>query len=83
MAFFIIIAPLCNGGNLGSDSPHVITWFKDGKRYLNESASYVDVVHAMLERKEKAVPSGLILESRIATVIYLGWQCRVQPRKST
>jgi len=37
---------------------------QDGERYVNESASYVDVGHAMLERREKAVPSWLILESR-------------------
>ncbi|MGI5926694.1 MAG: FAD-binding protein [Syntrophomonadaceae bacterium] len=44
--------------------PHCIMVDQDGERYVNESASYVDVGHAMLERKEKAVPSWLILESR-------------------
>lgn len=47
--------------------PHCIIVDQDGKRYFNESQSYTDAGHAILERQEatgKAIPSWLIMESR-------------------
>lgn len=47
--------------------PHCIIVDQSGERYMNESESYVDAGHAILERHESlgnAIPSWLILESR-------------------
>lgn len=48
--------------------PHSIVVDQDGRRYTNESASYVDFGHDMLERHEstggRAIPSWLILDAR-------------------
>lgn len=47
--------------------PHCIIVDQTGERYFNESESYVDAGHAILERHErngKAIHSWLILESR-------------------
>lgn len=48
--------------------PHSIVVDQLGQRYTNESASYVDFGHAMLEQNQKtagkAIPSWLIMESR-------------------
>jgi 3-oxosteroid 1-dehydrogenase len=47
--------------------PHCIIVDQTGSRYLNESQSYTDAGHAILERQEKngrAIPSWLIMESR-------------------
>lgn len=47
--------------------PHCIIVDQEGKRYFNESQSYTDAGHAILERQEatgKAIPSWLIMESR-------------------
>ncbi|MBU7591140.1 FAD-binding protein [Metabacillus halosaccharovorans] len=47
--------------------PHCIIVDQTGNRYLNESQSYTDAGHAILERHEKngqAIPSWLIMESR-------------------
>ena len=47
--------------------PHSLIVDQDGKRYFNESESYTDAGHAILERQEqtgKAIPSWLIMESR-------------------
>lgn len=47
--------------------PHCIIVDQTGDRYFNESQSYTDAGHAILERQEmngKAIPSWLIMESR-------------------
>jgi succinate dehydrogenase/fumarate reductase flavoprotein subunit len=47
--------------------PHSIIVDQTGERYFNESQSYTDAGHAILERQQekgKAIPSWLILESR-------------------
>ena len=47
--------------------PHSIIVDGDGNRYFNESESYVDAGHAILEQQKKtnnAIPSWIILESR-------------------
>lgn len=47
--------------------PHCLIVDQSGERYMNESESYVDAGHAILERQDShgnAIPSWLILESR-------------------
>lgn len=47
--------------------PHCLIVDQAGERYMNESESYVDAGHAILERQEShgnTIPSWLILESR-------------------
>lgn len=47
--------------------PHCMIVDQTGERYFNESQSYTDAGHAILERQEKtgrAIPSWLIMESR-------------------
>ena len=47
--------------------PHSIIVDGNGERYFNESESYVDAGHAILQQQEKngnAIPSWIILESR-------------------
>lgn len=47
--------------------PHCIIVDQTGERYFNESQSYTDAGHAILERQQesgKAIPSWLIMESR-------------------
>ncbi len=47
--------------------PHCMIVDQKGQRYFNESQSYTDAGHAILERQEKngrALPSWLIMESR-------------------
>ncbi|HZG85373.1 FAD-dependent oxidoreductase [Paenibacillus sp.] len=47
--------------------PHCIVVDQDGQRFTNESASYVDFGHDILERNKRfgnAIPSWLIMESR-------------------
>lgn len=47
--------------------PHCIIVDQKGERYFNESQSYTDAGHAILERQEetgRAIPSWLIMESR-------------------
>lgn len=47
--------------------PHSIIVDQTGQRYFNESQSYTDAGHAILERQQetgKAIPSWLIMESR-------------------
>lgn len=47
--------------------PHSIIVDQTGERYFNESQSYTDAGHAILERQKlngKAIPSWLIMESR-------------------
>lgn len=47
--------------------PHCIIVDQFGERYFNESQSYTDAGHAILERQEqngRAIPSWLIMESR-------------------
>lgn len=46
--------------------PHCIVVDQDGQRFTNESESYVDFGHTLLERNKngKAIPSWLIMDSR-------------------
>ncbi|MGC4175144.1 FAD-binding protein [Demequina sp.] len=62
--------PLPNGEALfvlnERSDPYSIMVDQSGRRFVNESASYIDVGHAMLERNREvpAIPSWLIMDAR-------------------
>lgn len=62
--------PLTNGEALfvlnERSDPYSIMVDQSGRRFVNESASYIDVGHAMLERNKEvpAIPSWLIMDAR-------------------
>ena len=66
--------------------PHCMIVDQTGERYFNESESYVDAGHAILERQEKngkAIHSWLILESRNRNKYLFGDMLpRMTPKKS-
>lgn len=66
--------------------PHSIIVDQTGERYMNESESYVDAGHAILDRQEqngKAIHSWLILESRNRNKYLFGEMLpRVTPKKA-
>lgn len=65
--------------------PHSIIVDQTGERYMNESQSYTDAGHAILERHEnnnKAIHSWLILESRNRNKYLFGSMLpRITPKK--
>ncbi|KOS68949.1 hypothetical protein AEA09_10590 [Lysinibacillus contaminans] len=66
--------------------PHCMIVDQTGERYFNESESYVDAGHAILERQEmngKAIHSWLILESRNRNKYLFGDMLpRMTPKKA-
>lgn len=66
--------------------PHCMIVDQTGERYFNESESYVDAGHAILERQEKngkAIHSWLILESRNRNKYLFGDMLpRLTPKKA-
>lgn len=63
----VVIAPGSNGFVLGERSfPYSMVVDQSGSRYLNESESYVDFGHHMLERDRvsPAIPSWLVTDAR-------------------